>query len=384
MPSPTVALKDVSTEDPLQQLIFAAVYAIAVTLMWRIGFSRVVPRLRASWPALSISVLAMTSSLWSLAPQLTARRSIALLGTTLFGIYMGVRYSIPRFREMLFRVLAIIASLSAVTAIFMPAYGVAGALGVAPGWRGLFLDKNIFGRLMALGVVTALAGQIPKRKSIRILAVAFFGALLLLSDAKSGLVVLVGVGACAPLFILARGRGSSTASLLVWSVLIVLGVAVVAFENTQPVLNALGRDITLSGRTKLWVDVISMIRHRPLLGWGFGAFWRGWTGPSAIVWSNNLWLPPHSHSGLLDGFLDVGLVGMAIFCVSAVMLLTRCVLYARGATVGRILPGMLVIFTLLYNLTESVLIKQNSLFWVLYVFLIVSSSHAPKRLDDEP
>ena len=43
----------------------------------------------ASWPIWTLGLLAVSSAIWSVDPQMTLRRSSALVGTTLLGVYFG-------------------------------------------------------------------------------------------------------------------------------------------------------------------------------------------------------------------------------------------------------------------------------------------------------
>ena len=83
--------------------------------------------------------------------------------------------------------------------------------------------------------------------------------------------------------------------------------------NKDVLFTFLGKDDTLSGRTDLWPYVIDAIWDRPLLGWGFTAFWSG-SNPRSAEISNLLgWYADEAHNGLLQILLDVGVVGTAFF-----------------------------------------------------------------------
>ncbi len=62
----------------------------------------------------------------------------------------------------------------------------------------------------------------------------------------------------------------------------------------------IGKDPTLTGRTDIWGYVIPYIYQRPLLGWGYVAFWST-TNPAAMVIAEELhWFAPQAHNGLLE------------------------------------------------------------------------------------
>src|SRR5207302_5013109 len=78
---------------------------------------------------------------------------------------------------------------------------------------------------------------------------------------------------------------------------------------------ALGRDVTLTGRTGLWPLAVDAIAERWWFGHGYGAFWLGWDGESASIWRGLSWRPAHAHNGILDLGLELGVAGIGLFSV---------------------------------------------------------------------
>ena len=72
-----------------------------------------------------------------------------------------------------------------------------------------------------------------------------------------------------------------------------------------------GSAATLTGRTHLWEEFGAEAAKRPLLGYGYGAFWT----PARIaeIADAEGWTITHPHSSYLDIMLDLGLVGAALF-----------------------------------------------------------------------
>jgi O-antigen ligase len=143
----------------------------------------------------------------------------------------------------------------------------------------------------------------------------------------------------------------------------------------------LGKDRTLTGRTDLWAVAISMIEHRPWLGYGYSAFWRdGAPGPAAAFWAAVGWRTPHSHNGFIDLTLDLGLLGLLLFLTGLVTATIKAFGRARtGSTIGAVGPLVFLAYTVLYNLSESSLFKHNTLFWVVYVIGIAGAYGASPR-----
>ncbi len=144
------------------------------------------------------------------------------------------------------------------------------------------------------------------------------------------------------------------------------GAAQWILGDVQALLDNLGKDVTLTGRTLLWPAVVEMIQERPWLGYGYSAFWLGWEGESATLWFITNQEYDHAHNGVLDLWLDLGFLGVFVFAAAYVLAFGRAVLWARATkTMGGLWPLALLTFMMLYNLTESALLLRNNLIWIL-------------------
>jgi O-antigen ligase len=104
-------------------------------------------------------------------------------------------------------------------------------------------------------------------------------------------------------------------------------ILVVGAADPDLMLDLIGKDPTLTGRTEIWGYVIQDISLKPLLGWGYFAFWIP-SNPAAVEIGNAVqWVVPEAHNGLLEMLLHIGMVGTAIFAfllVRNVVLAIRC------------------------------------------------------------
>ena len=96
--------------------------------------------------------------------------------------------------------------------------------------------------------------------------------------------------------------------------LIVLALAsdVLFFDAGGGLITAIGRDPTLTGRTELWGEVLS-IAGNPLIGTGFESFWQG--SRLEKLWSIHWWHPNQAHNGYLELFLNLGWIGLTLLTV---------------------------------------------------------------------
>jgi exopolysaccharide production protein ExoQ len=78
------------------------------------------------------------------------------------------------------------------------------------------------------------------------------------------------------------------------------------------ILDFLGKDATLTGRTLIWPYVIDNISEKPFLCWGFAAWAPG--NPAALQIAEALnWNAPNAHNDLLEFLLELGVVGTSLF-----------------------------------------------------------------------
>lgn len=376
---PFVSGAAAGTYDPTQgstvsQAIFLTLYVITFCLVFvrRRRLARVLSRDKF---LLLLVGVALVSVLWATAPEVTLRRSVALMGTTLFGVYLAVRYDLKEQLRLLAWALGIGALLSLLFALALPAYGVMNEPTVT-GWRGVYVHKNTLGAIMALSALVFMLLSVSGRR-YRWLCWAGFGlsvGLLLLSNSKSSLVVFLTLLALLPFYRALRWRYTLAVPVFITAILVGGGVATLILSNIEAVFDALGRDASLTSRTEIWAAVIHMIREQPWLGYGYGGFWLGWDGPSAYVLLTIYFDPLTAHSGFLDLWLDLGLLGVVIFALGFVAASLRSLAWARvaGSAVVGLWPLVYLTLVLLQNLTESVILTQNSIFWVLYVAAVLS------------
>ncbi len=355
--------------DPVMQIIWMGIYAITLPLVfvrWR-QFISVATREKL---ILFLVGIAIASVLWSDVPNITLRRTVALLGTTLFGTYLGIRYSLLQQLRLLAWMIGIAALLSVLYALALPIYGTMSGFHQGA-WRGIYGQKNILGRLMTLGAVVFSLIP-PSRYRNHWVTQAGFGlsvSLILLSQSKTALVIFLTVLALLPLYRVLRWKYTLAVPILIFVVLGVGSVSTLLLANVETVLTAFGRDITLSGRTTMWSAVLTMILERPWLGYGYSGFWLGWQGDgSTYVWNAAGWEPKFAHNGYLDLGLYLGFLGLLIFTLGFLMNSLRAITWLRSTkTAEGLWPLIYLTFMLLYNFTESAILKQNSIFWVLYV-----------------
>jgi exopolysaccharide production protein ExoQ len=379
-----------ATQDPYTPLLFIGIYGITSLLLiaQHKTFLRVAQKDILIWLLIGI---ALASVLWTVAPDITPRRSFLLLGTTLFGIYLAMRYSFREQLELLAWVFSIIMILSIVFAIALPSYGLMTGQegGVHAGaWRGVMSHKNILGRLMVMSSIVFLCLGIShstsnwKNRWFPWTGYLFSLLLIVLSTSKTSLIVFLILTISVPLYRTWRRDFTQLVPIAIALLLVGGGTTILLLDNLAFIANAVGRDLTLTGRTDIWNAMLEMIWERPLLGYGFNGFWRDWDSEiTASLWRTLQWECPYGHNGFMDLLAELGISGLAVFLFSYITTYFRAISWLRmSKTVEGIWPLIYLTFLLIYNISESTLLATNSIFWILYVSTIFSILIQSERL----
>lgn len=375
---------DLGLDDPsnyrLIPMLFSLNYLVTIFLLiarWK----KVIYVFSKDWLTWILLGIAVVSSLWSFSLTITLNRSLSLVGTSLFGLYLASRYSIKEQLKLLMWTFSIILLLSILFAVAVPKYGVMG--GIHSGaWRGIFAHKNTFGRVMVLStVVFWLQATDTKQKTWFLwLCVGLSVCLLGLAKSTTSLVNLVTIFTLFPIYHIFRWRYHLMIPGMIGVVTFSSCLTLWLVSNAATVLGMLGKDTTLTGRTDMWPYIVDMIGKQPWLGYGYDGFWQGWDSPSVYVWRAAGWTAAHSHNGFLDLWLNLGLLGVIVFLLGFLVNLLKSLAYLRFSKSSEGLwPLMYLTHMLLGNVSESSLMLRNDIIWVLYVAVALSVTSLPKK-----
>jgi O-antigen ligase len=372
---PLLGGKDDQADSALIRTLYLPAYAVGIFLMALTPW-RVVGGLARQPFLLALLAIAGASLIWSVTPDQTLRRLFALYFTTLGGVTLAVRYSWARLAEVLACCFAVLAVISLFVGLFVPSIGRMPEL--FPGaWRGVWDEKNALGGNMTLGAALCGAAALlnPRRAALWWSAAMLGVAMVLMSTSKTSLVALaLGAGALALVWIVRRGPKAGVAAT--WSAVVAIGVVGgFAFFASDVVFGLLGKDATLTGRTKIWTAVLRQINERPWQGFGYAAVWDNespW-GPLAWIVHDAGFRPHHAHNSWLEQWLALGLPGLvawAAFFLQTLVANVVALYREKGAYLS--LP-FFVIYALM-SLSESIAVQYNDMRWAIFVALAVKLS----------
>lgn len=322
-----------------------------------------------------LSILIAISFVWSDNPLITLQRISAFFGTLLFCIYFALRYDKKEQIELLTYALSAVLLLSILIALILPSYGISSENNGA--WQGAFNQKNILGKIMTLGTITFLFYLSERRRLIAKILMAILIiisiSLTYLSQSKTAILTTLILGiiiSCARILQKSNKSTKSFFMIIIAIMIIISGIIIPYYEDD--ILQGIGKETTLTGRTELWSYSISKIMEHPIIGYGYASFWiKEDKSPSERAEYVLGWNPPHAHNGFIDLTLELGLIGLIIVSIQLIMLASKSFYLAKKSKEFIDLwPLALIAFLLLYNLTESSLIRPNSIFLVIYICLL--------------
>lgn len=346
---------------------------------------RPAPILRAAQrnvPLFVLILLPLISILWSIGPSITLRRAIALVMSMAVAYVLATRFTPRRQVVVLGVVLGGATLLSILAGVVMP------GLAFMPGegaLRGVFIHKNVLGWISCFTVAVGLAARTdPSRRMRRgglLLVLSGAAGVLLSTSATSLLAALTAAATFRVVPAITRRRGierlAMVFGLMVLTVLLIGGLAL----SYGAILEALGKDPTLTGRVQLWQSVDPEIARRPVLGFGYGAFWSEGNATAWRIWEALGWQAPHAHNGYRDLMLGVGLVGLVLFVIVTARGLSQgLALCTEAPGEAWTLPVSFITISLVLNLTESTILMQNDLMWVLFATAVVGISYRHAEL----
>ena len=367
----------------LLRVAFLPAYGLAFLLIMARPWNMIRVSVRQPFLIILMGVVA-ASIAWSIQPDVSIRRGFAVGCTTLAGLALASRFrwaELARLYGILFCIL-ILASYA--VSLALPSIGV--MTEIFPGaWRGLWMEKNGLGGLMAFGACLLGAAALlnPDRAKLFTLFAGLAIGLVLLSQSKTALASLL-LGMTALGFVWIVQRGPALGAAATWAgVTGALLLVMFVLLASDLLFEILGKDATLTGRTEIWTAAMRQIEQRPWQGYGYAAVWSdksGW-GPLAWIVNDAKFVPQHAHNSWLEQWLGIGLFGLiawGLFYLQTMSLAVVAVYRERGAMLA--FP-FLVVFTLV-SLTESIAVVYNDFRWVLFVSLAAKLAFSDRALDE--
>ncbi|MEE9329973.1 MAG: O-antigen ligase family protein [Parvularculaceae bacterium] len=376
--------------QPLRMPVFAGVMLLVI-LHWR----QVVPLLKRGWPFFLLPAFCLISTLWSGAPLQSLRYGILIALMLIICAWTAARLT---HRQIVVAVL-ISGAILGLMSIANPDIGYSPGIQGGMAMSGVFPQKNVLGMRMLVLIMASLTILVAKGYALRwklLGAAVLLPAFYLLVGSKSATSLLL-LGATGGLILFlsmvwrpavkVRGlRGAIVAAAVIATSLGGLVLAnVYQVDPVEEVLDRLGKNKTLTGRTDIWLVAETVIDEHPFLGVGAGAFWRREENAATKI-TAMFQVKDYTfffHNAYYEVRVHLGVLGVGLFVLTCFLAYRQLIGHwlARQRTTD---PFFLAIAAILLvrMVTESemfmVFLMNPMLFWT-GVFLALHD-----QLEDEP
>jgi O-antigen ligase len=251
---------------------------------------------------------------------------------------------------------------SVATVVFLPAYGVTGAMdiygaGGAGEWRGVFIHKNALGQFcgVTFGLLAVTGRRLMRSTVLWLISLGLAALCVVKSDSSTGLVLATGLPAIYFVILKPKGAlrvlGGITCAIMIVTVMMYKGFIV------DTVLTLLGKDETLSGRTSIWKLAKEFAFQYPLTGAGYD-----YSGsPVMISRFKAIFGLPHVHNSYLDALINLGWLdsGLLLFAIGGALVASWSRRLSEPASATREALTLLLVAWLISGADEVSAIKPT-------------------------
>ncbi len=246
--------------------------------------------------------------------------------------------------------------------------------------------KNQLGLLCMVCGLTSLwqlmdaydEGKIREQLRIMLPHMVIFGMAIWLTKKADAMTAYACLGLASGVLVLTSLKWARRRGAVFMVVAGTVGIALFAvfLDSAGTVLQSIGRNSTLTGRTQIWAAVLSQ-HTNPLLGTGFESFWMGSRMQS--VWDQSQQGIDESHNGYLEIYVNLGLIGLALLVLLIGSGYRHAVeLFRRDPRVGRLRVAFFTA-SLIFSLSEAGF-RMMTPIWIGFL-LSITSVAPPGTLD---
>jgi exopolysaccharide production protein ExoQ len=322
----------------------------------------------------ALVLVAAASILWSQDPAASLQKVAYLLVTTCFGLYLVERFSPRQLMQvvMITGAIAIIGSL--VLALALPRYGIfIGRADESSGWQGIYSHKNTLGLMTMYFLAPALFLPVngTRQKFWRFLYIGSSIFLVAMSRSRGAWIMTASLLAFALIITVGSRLKPGERAAAYWALGVGLVVIAAAVWALLPViLGALHKDMTLTGRTRIWSVLLTSFVKRPWLGYGYSAFWVGTKGESAnAIYALHWPRLGYAENGVLELALELGGVGVGLYFLAYLQSYRRLkyLLSWSNGTAELFWYGSILFLAAITNIEAGDIASPNSMEWLIFV-----------------
>jgi exopolysaccharide production protein ExoQ len=338
------------------------------------------------------------SLLWSVDVDYSVRMLLGMLRTTLFGIYFATRFAFPEQLRMFAAVSGLIVAINLLVYAIFPSIGIAADPNSLSdqAFVGIYTNKQQTGRVLSLALITLImyAWAYSRYRWLSILGAAGAIGLLLSAHTSTYVIAVVVAIMLFPLALIAQQRLQLRILLLLAGLLVGVAFAGVMGANWENLATSSGKGLTFNGRTQVWTLAIEQLMKRPVLGYGYAAFWasdEGWDAFRGVTWAWAEYKPAFdvktqwtAHNGFLDLALQIGLIGLSILVCHIFLMISRSLALMHKAYQWESLWMLQILAIQLVGagFEPPTYLASNNIHWIVYVAMAYGSAIVLRRIRD--
>ncbi len=314
---------------------------------------------------------ACLSVVWADDTMLTAKRLLVLILLCLGALAIAKHFSLLEITEAIFVSGALTAVISLVQNCVMGTFHP-----LDPQYRfGGAMHPNDQGICFGLFFLSAIAlAERPTRKRCLYFFTTII-ALIFLILTKSRAAFLSAVFAVSIYKYLRQSRKAVIGAIMFIIICIcvsylLLGDDLLSYIQKGLFLGRTNQSVgTLNSRLPLWQECAMYFSRRPIFGYGYNAFWTA--HHYARISADLDWGMGSAHNGYIDLILGVGVVGAGAFIIAMILAIVKAgALSMEFASSDYAIACAILIYILLSNLFESVLLLPHMATFFLYTLLL--------------
>jgi exopolysaccharide production protein ExoQ len=347
---------------------------LAVVALWK-RKEATAAILRKNAPIILFLLYCLISVSWAEFPLVSFKRWIRAVGDVLMIlVILTDRNPENAIKAILSRIGYLLIPLSILFIRFFPDLGRNYSVGGRSMWTGVCTDKNALGALcMIIGAVSLwrwlevrrTRGSPNRLATLLALGTVFSMTVYLLPlvDSKTAQMCFL----FATIVVLFRWIFKQPWAVFLFTVGTVAACyAVLIAGASGEALEAIGRDESLTGRTRVWAQVLRYA-DSPWFGAGYENFWIGDRLIALSIWGGN-----QSHNGYVEIYVNLGWVGLLFLAIVILAGYRAMMAYSRtNPDVGRLKAAFYVI-CLTYNFSESAF-KMMAPVWMMFLWATMST-----------
>jgi len=365
-------------------------WVLATICVWILIRMNMVPRFVAefknNWIILPFLIFSGLSIFWSVYWEISLSRWLILFSTVVAGAYIGLRYDLSEIIKLLSTVGTFILFVSLLLVLLTPDIGIMNYYIIQGAWKGLYWHKNHMGLIASfvniLFLINIVSSLQSSRKNLFLWGLLYIFSLVVMYQADSVAAIITTIllhGGIFILLVLAKFKERIRAIHYYIFIAVAVLSFILLYINASHIFGLFNRNTTLTGRTPMWAHLFSTyINTKPFFGYGFNAFWyldihrvamqKAAGYPDPIVISDN---------GFIDLLVNTGYIGLSMFLIFYFGLWWRSIKFATKAkTVYDFFPLILMAYTLIANISWSVIFENESFFMFIMISVLFSISRS--------